>query len=280
MLGFGIGTVVGPGFDCGFDCDETVVRGSSFFLTAVPESGSRFESWTNCTKTSGTLCHVEASADKTITAVFRFGTATPTAPPPTLPPPTPPPSGSTVTVFARVLTGGDSGEDVRALQNSLRTLGFLPSSHAPTLYFGPITEGALKGFQSSVGLSQTGVFDGATRTLLTQALSQRSSVGTTPPPSSGAIRFVWIRDLQFGDTGEDVRVLQIFLNRIGYSLAASGPGSAGLETTYFGVATEQALIRFQEAYANEILNPSGFTRGTGYFGPSSRSKAESIGAAL
>lgn len=68
----------------------------------------------------------------------------------------------------------------------------------------------------------------------------------------------------------DVLELQKYLNANGFLIAESGPGSPGKETTLFGFLTYTALIKLQDAYATEILAPSGLMKGTGYFGPSTR----------
>lgn len=89
--------------------------------------------------------------------------------------------------------------------------------------------------------------------------------------------FSFNRDLTLGSTGLDVMSLQIFLNRdLDTRLAVSGAGSPGQETKYFGSITKNAVIRFQEKYASEILTPLGLSRGTGYFGASTRAKIDSI----
>jgi hypothetical protein len=51
--------------------------------------------------------------------------------------------------------------------------------------------------------------------------------------------------LIIGVEDEEVLVLQELLNRLGYELAGSGPGSAGEETSFFGSLTKQALQEFQ-----------------------------------
>ena len=61
------------------------------------------------------------------------------------------------------------------------------------------------------------------------------------------------RDLTLGSIGEDVRQLQIFLNKHGYIVNETGLGSPGKETTYFGEKTHQALVRFQ--HAHDIITP-------------------------
>jgi hypothetical protein len=71
------------------------------------------------------------------------------------------------------------------------------------------------------------------------------------------------RDLKLGDKGVDVQALQIYLNFNGFELAASGAGSPGHETEYFGAKTVQALIAFQKAHQLPA---------TGYFGPATRAK--------
>jgi len=67
-----------------------------------------------------------------------------------------------------------------------------------------------------------------------------------PTILSGFYKFT--RNLKQGDTGEDVRELQKYLNSKGFALSPAGqPGSSGNETTVFGNATKNALIRFQQA---------------------------------
>ncbi len=70
------------------------------------------------------------------------------------------------------------------------------------------------------------------------------------------------KNLSVGMTNNDVKALQMFLNTRGFILARVGYGSIGNETSYFGNATRQALIKFQKA--NSIYPASG------YFGPVTR----------
>ena len=79
-----------------------------------------------------------------------------------------------------------------------------------------------------------------------------------------------------GDRGGEVMEIQKFLNRNGFTVSVSGPGSPGNETSYFGPATKAAVIAFQNAYAAEILAPVGLSQGTGYWGSSSRAKANAM----
>ncbi len=94
------------------------------------------------------------------------------------------------------------------------------------------------------------------------------------PPLS--LSLVFTRNLNPGQSGNDVKQLQIFLNIHGFTVAKTGPGSKGNETKLYGPATEAAVKRFQAAYAKEILYPNGFTKPTGIFGIASRKQAVKI----
>lgn len=96
------------------------------------------------------------------------------------------------------------------------------------------------------------------------------------PEEKPTITTKFVRDLFLGLRGEDVRELQRFLNSQGFVLAKTGPGSPGNETTYFGPLTYNAVIRFQEKYALEVLAPWGLTKGTGYVGKTTRAKINKI----
>lgn len=107
-----------------------------------------------------------------------------------------------------------------------------------------------------------------------------------PPPSEEAIdemkeaeelvqntqdsKFVFERNIGVGDRGEDVKELQKYLNEHNFIVAQSGPGSPGNETTLFWHSTSEALKKFQEAHAEEILAPYGLSKGTGVLGESTR----------
>ena len=77
----------------------------------------------------------------------------------------------------------------------------------------------------------------------------------------------FLRTLRVGDFGEDVRFIQKTLNLSPQTqVSQTGAGSPGNESIFFGTATKQAIIRFQNLYADEILKPAGLTQGTGIAG--------------
>ncbi|MBI4065701.1 peptidoglycan-binding protein [Candidatus Kaiserbacteria bacterium] len=84
---------------------------------------------------------------------------------------------------------------------------------------------------------------------------------TTGSVTSTAVG-VFKANLTVGSLGSEVKALQEFLNAKGYTVATSGAGSAGNETTKFGSLTKAALIKYQKA--------KGITPAVGYFGPVTR----------
>lgn len=85
--------------------------------------------------------------------------------------------------------------------------------------------------------------------------------------------FIFSKNLKIGDKNEDVRNLQKILNQnIATKVSSSGIGSYGNESSYFGEKTKNAIIKFQELYASDILTPYGFKSGTGFVGTSTRLK--------
>ena len=146
-----------------------------------------------------------------------------------------------------------TGEDVRTLQKLLNRAGFTVSASGPgsvgneTIIFGYATQNALIRYQKANGLVPAiGYFGPLTR------------------EKFGGVALVTSlsRDLEIGDVGEDVRILQVILNREGFVVAPSGVGSPGQETNYFGNKTKEALIKYQTA---NNISPA-----VGYAGPKTR----------
>jgi len=78
-------------------------------------------------------------------------------------------------------------------------------------------------------------------------------------------------NLSFGMVGGEVSCLQQFLRNQGSDIYPEG-----FVTGKFGSFTKQAVIRFQEKYASDILAPTGLSSGTGYVGSKTRTKINQI----
>ena len=93
-----------------------------------------------------------------------------------------------------------------------------------------------------------------------------------------SIRDAYIRSstLEIGSSGSDVKRLQQFLNQHGFTVAKSGPGSPGQETSKYGNRVAAAVKKFQERYASRILRPYGLSKGTGSVGPSTRAAVNQL----
>jgi peptidoglycan hydrolase-like protein with peptidoglycan-binding domain len=117
------------------------------------------------------------------------------------------------------------------------------------------------------------LFGGVCTTLYVSLCAGILSVSAASTPFS--------RVLTIGSSGEDVRALQIILNRDPATrVSDSGPGSLGNETSYFGARTAAAVIQFQEKYATDVLYPVGLAAGTGYVGTKTLNKLNALAANL
>ena len=79
-----------------------------------------------------------------------------------------------------------------------------------------------------------------------------------------------------GDSGPDVRRLQEFLNKNGFTIAESGSGSPGNETDQYTHMVGRAVVAFQDKYSRRILRQYGYTRGTGVVNPATRNAVNQL----
>lgn len=180
------------------------------------------------------------------------------------------------TPLTRTLSRTLSGADVAVLQTFLTSLGLLPPNNITGL-FGPLTESAVQAFQrtnnivssgspASTGYGVVGLKTRtAINTLLASTTSGRIPVQSSVKPSQ-SFTSSFSRNLSLGMTGNDVKLLQQFLNTQGFTVSVYGPGSLGQETTTFGRATWRALISYQKAM--------GIMPASGFFGPITRGRVE------
>lgn len=82
--------------------------------------------------------------------------------------------------------------------------------------------------------------------------------------------FEFTRRLQGGSEGKEVKKLQQCLSKFPEIYPE------GKVTSYLGDLTKEAVIRFQEKHKEEILDPWGFTSGTGVVGETTREKLNEV----
>jgi hypothetical protein len=97
------------------------------------------------------------------------------------------------------------------------------------------------------------------------------SPSPTPPTTNGAIT----SNLRMGMTNSQVMLVQQILNRNGFVIAASGGGSIGQETNYFGSLTREAVKKFQCA-KGLVCEGNEATTGYGRVGPNTRALLNSL----
>jgi hypothetical protein len=88
---------------------------------------------------------------------------------------------------------------------------------------------------------------------------------TSASSPENVARLAITRSLAVGSRGDEVKALQTLLFN-------EGVYPEGSITGYFGKLTKEAVIRFQEKYADEILKPNGLDHGTGVVGSLTRAK--------
>lgn len=87
-------------------------------------------------------------------------------------------------------------------------------------------------------------------------------------PTTGGTCNTFTQNHQMGDSGGEVKWIQQFLNSHGAQVSATGAGSPGNESDYFGSKTRAAVSKFQ---ADNGISPT-----AGYWGPITRAKANSM----
>jgi len=122
------------------------------------------------------------------------------------------------------LTIGDRGQSVTSIQSTLKSKGYY--NYNVDGIFGPITEKAVKQFQSANGLSASGVVDQATENAISAAEKKQA------PSSTAGV-------LKTGSRGSEVTSVQQQLKNKGYyNYNVDG---------IFGPITEKAVKQFQSA---------------------------------
>ncbi|HBV00944.1 MAG TPA: hypothetical protein DEF00_00935 [Candidatus Taylorbacteria bacterium] len=163
-------------------------------------------------------------------------------------------------------------------------------------FFGPATLKSVQKFQVKYGIAKAGQsgygnVGPLTRTILNSLAGKAAAPAAAPAatpsvsapstvPSAGAIGAsplgaISSRAIKKGVTHSEVKILQKILNSdLDTVIAATGSGSPGNETTFFGPATLKAIKKFQEKHG--LSGPG--DEGYGNVGPKTRAKLNEIGS--
>ena len=115
-----------------------------------------------------------------------------------------------------------------------------------------------------------------TTILGTQVAQGTAAPSATSAVSAGGVSAVFTKVLNVGVTNSDVKRLQQLLNSDPTTkVAASGAGSPGKETNYFGPATTKAVQKFQCKYGI-VCSGTPKTTGYGNLGPKTRTKIQAV----
>lgn len=159
-------------------------------------------------------------------------------------------------------------EDVRLLQEILINAESGPAASAlakvgPTGHFGPLSENALAEFQKNQNITSSGKLDSGTIARLLNFLGDSAKNNLAKNDTF----FAAVENLGIGNRGEAVKTLQDFLIKENSGPAALALGRAN-QSGYFGELTKNALAEYQAA--------NGISPATGFFGPLTRAKIQSV----
>ena len=129
------------------------------------------------------------------------------------------------------LRKGDTGSDVKKLQERLKELGYFKGG--TTYTFGEITEEAVKAFQKNNGLTVDGVAGKKTQDKLYSSSAKKASASTSASASDSDDDDT----LRYGDRSDAVKKLQQRLKTLGYFDHSV--------TGYYGSVTVAAVKAFQ-----------------------------------
>ncbi|MBI4120017.1 MAG: peptidoglycan-binding protein [Parcubacteria group bacterium] len=234
-------------------------------------------------------------------------TPTPSAAPVvSTPAPVPTPVVSAAPVLMSQLNPGARSDEVMTLQELLAQDPEIYPEGIVSGFYGPKTTVAVKRFQAKYGLPQVGRVGPATLAKINEVLGESGTMAQSPAPSVQAQTTTQIQSqiqaiqqqiqalsggasvstpsavpvsgefsvaLSLGSRNNEVKMLQQALNSDPDTMiAASGVGSSGRETTYFGPATRAAVQKFQVKYG--IAGPGNV--GYGRVGPATRAKLNEL----
>ena len=119
----------------------------------------------------------------------------------------------------RTLTVNTYGNDVQALKNRMKTLGYFSANGTINNKFTDDTANRLKQFEAACGLPETGIATPALQALIfsDDAVSKKNGKNTSGnTPALNDIADSLYRDIKEGDSGDDVLAFKEVLYNLGY----------------------------------------------------------------
>lgn len=137
----------------------------------------------------------------------------------------------------------------------------------PAVIIAPLSSGRSSGTRHTVAqLAAMGISTAVVSASSTALIGASSSLSMQPSANrtgaSASMSLLFTKNLMHGMTDPSVAILQHYLNTHGFSIATSGTGSLGHESTYFGARAQRALAAFQKA--------KGIVPASGYLGAVTR----------
>ncbi len=173
-----------------------------------------------------------------------------------------------ITIPTRTLRYGDSGEDVKLLQQRLIELNYLTGTADGD--FGSKTRTAVRAFQANNGLSVDGVAGTKTYAILFSDKAVAAAPESGEPEDEPTTDLIPVRSLTIGDSGDDVKSVQLRLKALEY-LLSSADGQYGSSTAAAMKAFQQMngltatgngdLATYAALYSDSALNAKGVTEG-------------------
>ena len=152
---------------------------------------------------------------------------------------TPPPQTEKYPEPERLIYLGDSGDDVKWVQQKLEAMGYSLGGYGIDGKYGSASQNAVIQLQGSAGIAEDGIVGEQTRA----ALKGERPANPYRKPT---------QNIYLGDWGDGIRWVQWNLKRKGYNI-----GSTGIDGQY-GSATYEAVRRFQQSCglkADGIVGP-------------------------
>ena len=151
----------------------------------------------------------------------------------------------TASVTYATLQNGSVGANVKKLQNKLISLKLLSGSADGA--YGSKTAAAVKAYQTSVGLTATGIADSTTQAALYGDITINPDTNPTATPTATASTGYTL--LKNGSTGDEVKKLEERLKELGYF--------TGTADTTYDSETVSAVKSFQTANSLDVDGAAG-----------------------